>query len=118
MIRLEDLNEAIAECNGERNPNANTCIKLAAFYTLKDHLFGTEDKKSMEEPDAINTGYSFAAPEAMEGKEPTIIYDGKSEFAEAIYGKKQEDVFPVLEEMMDTLRVIFPKLYNAVMRKL
>ena len=117
MIRLEDLNEAIAECNGERNPNANTCIKLAAFYTLKEHLFGAEDKRR-EEPDAINTGYSFAAPEPVTEKEPTIIYDGKSEFAEAIYGKKQDDVFPVLEEMMDTLRVIFPKLYNTVMRKL
>lgn len=117
MIRLEDLNEAIAECNGERNPNANTCIKLAAFYTLKEHLLGEEDKHR-EEPDAANTGYSFAAPDPTEGKELTIIYDGKSEFAEAIYGKKQEDVFPVLEEMMDTLRVIFPKLYNAVMRKL
>jgi hypothetical protein len=29
MIRLDDLREAIAECEGEREPKADTCIKLA-----------------------------------------------------------------------------------------
>ena len=38
MITEKDLLEAIAECQGERNPNANTCIKLAAYYTILDHL--------------------------------------------------------------------------------
>ena len=40
MIREEDLQEAIAECQGQRNPNANTAIKLAAFYTIRRELFG------------------------------------------------------------------------------
>ncbi len=39
MITEHDLQEAIAECQGKRNPDANTCIKLAAFYTIKEHLF-------------------------------------------------------------------------------
>jgi hypothetical protein len=40
MITEKDLKEAIAECEGERNPNANTCIKLAAFYTILDNMYG------------------------------------------------------------------------------
>lgn len=40
MIKLEDLEEAIAECQGQRNPNADTCIKLAAFYTIKRKCLG------------------------------------------------------------------------------
>ena len=44
MITEKDLQEAIAECQGERNPNANTCIKLAAFYTIRNELFGNSDK--------------------------------------------------------------------------
>ena len=34
MITEQDLLEAIAECQGQRNPNANTCIKLAAYYII------------------------------------------------------------------------------------
>ena len=43
MITKHDLQEAIAECEGQRNPTANTCIKLAAFYTIKQHLFPDEE---------------------------------------------------------------------------
>ena len=39
MITENDLQEAIAECEGVRNPTANTCLKLAAFYTIKDKLY-------------------------------------------------------------------------------
>ena len=46
MITEKDLQEAIAECIGQRNPNANTAIKLAAFYTIKRELYG-EDKDAV-----------------------------------------------------------------------
>ena len=36
MITERDLIEAIAECEGERDPTAYTCLKLAAFYYLRD----------------------------------------------------------------------------------
>ena len=45
MITERDLQEAIAECNGERNPNANTCIKLAAFLTIQKEMFGKPEEK-------------------------------------------------------------------------
>ena len=32
VIREDDVREAIAEMQGQKNPNANTCIKLAAYY--------------------------------------------------------------------------------------
>ena len=44
MITEKDLQEAIAECEGQRNPNANTCVKLAAFYIIKDHLFPQQEE--------------------------------------------------------------------------
>jgi hypothetical protein len=40
VIRIEDLDTAIAECQGRRNPDAKTCIMLAAFYTIKREMFG------------------------------------------------------------------------------
>ena len=54
MITEQDLLSAIAECQGERNPNANTCIKLAAYYTILDNI--RPPKETAEQPHA----YSFA----------------------------------------------------------
>ena len=110
MITEQDLQAAIAECQGKRNPDASTCIKLAAFYTIKEHLFP-------ESPEKMGQGkqeqYSYApAPEA------TVQIDSESEFADRIDGRKQRDVWPVMDELMDTLHVIQPRLYDAVMEKL
>ena len=102
MITEHDLQEAIAECEGDRHPNANTCIKLAAFYTIREHLFPTEPPT-----------YSYAA-----GPSVGISYDGESEFAQRINGMEPGDVWPVIDELMDTLKVMMPRLYNGVMMKL
>ena len=107
MITRQDLEQAIAECQGDRNPNANTCIKLAAFLTIKRELF-EEEKKDDQLPD-----YSFApAPEEI------IIADSDSEFARTIDGRPQREVIPVIDELMGTLQIIQPRLYNAVMNRL
>ena len=45
MIKEEDLQEAIAECQGVRNPNANTCLKLASYYTILDHTKEEEERR-------------------------------------------------------------------------
>lgn len=113
MITETDLKAAIAECQGKRNPDANTCIKLAAFYTIQREMFG-EEKQA--EP---TQSYSYAsAPENASAPESLIEYDGESEFAKSIDGRKQDEVLPILEELMQTLQVIQPRLYNAVMNKL
>ena len=57
MITEKDLQEAIAECEGQRNPNANTCIKLAAFYTIRQHMFGE---------DQISEAHSFASQPSIQ----------------------------------------------------
>lgn len=109
MITHEDLQEAIAECQGQRNPNANTCIKLAAFYTIRRELFG-EGKEA-----GPLSGYSFLPDQAAE---PLIVNDGDSDFARMINGRKQADIWPFMDEMMDTIHAIHPRLYNAVMDRL
>ena len=108
MITEADLKQAIAECQAERNPNAHTAVKMAAFYTLLDHL-------DPERPEQIVPAYSFAA-----GPEPdnTIIYDSGTEFAQVIDGKQPHDVWPIIDELMEVLRNLHPRLYNAVLRKI
>lgn len=105
MIRIEDLDSAIAECQGKRNPDAKTCIMLAAFYTIKREMFG-------EEKEAEHYSY---APAPIRN---TIEIDSGSEFAQAVNGLNPDDVFPVMDELMDALRILQPRLYDAVIAKL
>ena len=109
MITKQDLLEAIAECQGTRSPNANTAIKLAAFYTILDHL-----EESTHEPQTESRN-SFAGYSLADGN---IHYDGDSEFARLIDGKPQADVCAVMDELMTTIQVMNERLYNGVMRKL
>lgn len=112
MIHRQDLLEAIAECQGTRSPNANTAIKLAAFYTILDHMEETQNTNYKAEAQPI-VRYSYAEP-----PESVVQYDGDSEFARTISGKQQSDVWPVMDELMLTIQAMNERLYNGVMRKL
>ena len=106
MIREDELLEAIAECQGQRNPNANTCIKLASFYTILDHM----NRETVEQnPQPM---YSFANE-----TENTITYQSGTEFADAVYGRDVDEIMSIVDELMSTLSVINPPLYRSVMRR-
>lgn len=105
MITEQDLQAAIAECEGQRNPNANTCIKLAAFYTIRDHLFPQEQDHIAEIGKMVYSGASEQE------------YEGKSEFAQAVKGWSVADLMPVVDELMTALSVLNPRLYQSVMRR-
>lgn len=110
MIRIEDLQEAIAECEGVRNPNANTCIKLASFYTILNQM-----QKKESEPMQLPM-YSFSN-EPREVLSP-IRYESDTEFGQAVRGKEPEEVMEVMDELMSTLQVMIPRLYDGVLIKL
>lgn len=108
MITEQDLKEAIAECEGTPNPNANTCIKLAAFYTILNQMKGTETDSS---PIYRTPQYSMAT-------ETPVIKYSDSEFSQITEEKGIDVIFPVIDELMDALMVINPKLYDSVIRKM
>lgn len=103
MITKKDLEAAIAECQGKRNPDSKTCIMLAAFYTIRREMFGDDLPE-----------YSFA-PAPIRNM---IEIDSDSEFARAVNGREQNEILPIINELMETLNIIQPRLYNAVMDKL
>lgn len=112
MITERDLLDAIAECQEQRNPTASTCIKLAAFYTIRREMYG-EEKDAVQLP----SGYSLSpAPDPI--TETKIINSGETEFAKAINGREQAEIWPLMDEMMDTIQAIHPRLYRAVMERL
>jgi len=94
MITEQDLQEAIAECQGERNPNANTCIKLASFYTIRNEMYGPQKVRQY-------SGYS-----------------NDTEFMRVIDRVGIDRAMPVLDELMETLQILNPRLYASAIRKL
>ena len=94
LITRKDLLEAIEKCQGQKNPNANTCIKLAAYYTILDHT--PED----------DPGYSYASKPS------------NSEFMSIIKNKNVDEVIATMDDVMEELQTIAPKLYYETMERL
>lgn len=100
MITEKDLQAAIAECQGERNPDARTCIKLAAFYTIKREMY----------PDQVEM-----SPQSFD---PPPILNSGTEFAELANGRDVSELLQIMDELMQTIHILHPRLYDSVMRKL
>ena len=109
MITEQALQEAIAECQGQRNPNRDTCMMLAAFYTIQDHLY-PNSRLSDSSP------HSYAPPPEKPVEE--VTYQGDSEFSRAIRGMDVNTVLEVMDEAMDAMKVMLPRLYDGILRKL
>ena len=101
MITMKDLEEAIAECQGQRNPTANTCIKLAAYLTIKQALYGISEEPS----------YSYAS-------EPVKRYESDTEFSKIAGSIGYEDMMAIIDELMEVLKATQPRLYAGVIRKM
>lgn len=111
MITEQDLRAAIAECEGERNPNANTCIMLAAFYTIYEHMYGVRDSEPAPAPTLPQMSFSAGS------NSDTIPY-GNSEFAKLVQEKGITAAWGAVEELVDTVATIVPRLYDGFMRRL
>ena len=108
MINEKELYEAIAECQGTRNPNANTCIKLASFYTILDHIKEKEEQPVRALP--MPPQYSYDPPQEEH-------YTSRSDFGQAVSDKDPLEVLRVIDELMETLRIMQPRLYAAFIRQ-
>lgn len=83
--------------------------KLANLYTIRNQMRQSEQPQQSPmqaysfsvDPDTINTGRY-----------------GDSEFLREIEGRDKEDVFHIMDDLMDTLQVANPRVYNGVMRKI
>lgn len=115
MITLHDLDEAIAECLGKRNPNADDCKKLAAFYVIKDHLYGNSEQLPVNPQQ-----YAYDAPDAnLQWREfEDFGYQSDTEFAKIASNTDKNTLMSVMDELMTVLEATNPRLYRGVLNKL
>ena len=97
MISLEQLDGEIAALE-EKDPTYVTMEKLAALYTVRDHMV-------LEKNNPVTVTLD------------TVPSFGESDFARLVAGKEIQTVLSTIDELMTTLQVVQPRLYNSVMDK-
>ena len=96
MLSRRELESAIKTCE-EGNNSYQNCEKLATLYTIYDHL--------------------YTEPVNVTNEEETVGDYGVSDFLMAIRGRKADKMWSIMDEMMSTIHVTNPRLYDGVMRK-
>ena len=86
--------------------------KLANLYTIRSQMDRTEPMAGIEPP-SYDKNYS-SAPAVCD----SIKKYGSSEFLNAIEGQDSEIVWSIMDELMDTLKVVNRRAYDGVMRKI
>ena len=82
--------------------------KLADLYTIRNQM------DCQEKPSYKNL-YS-AAPAKEMVSEPKVY--GNSDFLRAVSEKSSAETWAIMDDLMDTLHVVNPRVYDGVMRKI
>lgn len=104
---LKEIEWAISELEKEES-SFPVYAKLANLYTVRNELLGLTASQPQ-----IATYSESAGP-----VEKRLDQYGDSDFLQAVSGKDPASAWLVMDELMDTLRVVNPRAYESVMRKL
>jgi hypothetical protein len=111
LITEKDIDEMIAKYQGKKDITSDECVKLSAFYILKNALY-PEVANDINVLNKSVPQYSYAtAPE-----QPT--YDSGTEFSNAIQGMDINDILYVFDDLMKATYVYNQPLYKATLRNL
>lgn len=107
MLDAKEIAAAIAQLEYLESSYSNYA-KLADLYIIRDKMEGTE------RPLAYEQSYSAAPAVAAAG----VSVTGDSDFLRAVSGKDQQSAWDVMDELMDSLKVVNARLYDSTLRKI
>lgn len=105
---LKEIEWAIQELQQEESSKANY-IFMASLLRCRDEFLGKAEQPQI-------ASYSQDAGQVYEPA--TLGLYGDSEFLRAVYGKDPESAWEIVDDLMDTLRAVNPRVYDSVMRKM
>lgn len=100
MISLEDVEKAIEE-HEQMEASFQTCERLAWLYIVRENL---RKKIDADEDDSLASKCDIDA--------------AKSEFGKLIRTKNTERVMAVIDELMQTIQVVNPRLYAGTIQRI
>ncbi len=114
MLDEAEIRKEIAKLEYEPSSYLNYG-KLATLYIILDRMHRGETPPESKIPEL----YAYAAPPASVADDPPTVGEyGDSDFLIAVAGKRPEKVWPIIDELMDTLAIVNEKVYNSVMRRI
>ena len=114
MITEKEVEQAIQECM--RDPiTGNKRAVLADLIIIQDYLFG-EPTRAQEVPQMPMPMQSYSAP-PMEQVEIYVETNGDSEFLKAVYGRKAERVWKLMDELVEAVKILHPRMYTTFIDK-
>ena len=114
MITEREVAQAIEECM--REPvTGNKRAVLADLIIIQDYLFG-EPTRAQEVPQMPMPMQSYSAP-PMEQVEIYVETNGDSEFLKAVDGRKAERVWPLINELVEAVKILHPRMYTTFIDK-
>ncbi len=84
------------------------CVTLSALYSIRDKMLGSG------QDDHQISAYSETSKPVVD---PLGQY-GDSEFLRSVKGKDPVEAWSIMDELMETLKVVNQRVYDSVMRKL
>ena len=113
MITEKEIEQAIKECL--REPvTGNKRAVLADLIIIQDYLFG-ETTQAQEAPQP-HPMQSYSAP-PMEQVENYIQTNGDSEFLKAVDGRKADKVWKLMDELVEAVKILHPRMYTTFIDK-
>lgn len=111
MIDLREINETIDQLR-RKGDTIQAAEQLALLYITRDYIQreerGREERSELQKMSA----YSQAAAPDM------IVVEPKSEFLSACNGAPMGEVFAILDAHMETIQVLYPKEYEAIVARI
>ena len=113
MITEKEVAQAIEECLLEP-VTGNKRAVLADLIIIQDYLFG-EPARAQEVQQPIPM-QSYSAP-PIEQVETYIGTNGDSEFLKAVDGKKADRVWKLMDELLEAVKILHPRMYTTFIDK-
>lgn len=115
MITEKEVAQAIDECMREPVTGTKRAV-LADLIIIQDYLFG-EPTRETEPSQMPYTMQSYSAP-PMEQVENYIQANGDSEFLKAVDGRKSERVWKLMDELVEAVKILHPRMYSTFIDKI
>ena len=113
MITEKEIEQAIKECL--REPvTGNKRAVLADLIIIQDYLFG--EPMQAQEPTQPMPMQSYSAP-PIEQVETYIETNGDSEFLKAVDGREADKVWNLIDELVEAVKILHPRMYTTFIDK-
>ena len=114
MITEKEIEQAIKECL--REPvTGNKRSVLADLIIIQDYIFG-EPILAQEVQQTPMPMQSYSAP-PVEHVEKYIETSGDSEFLKAVDGRKADKVWKLVDELVEAVKILHPRMYTTFIDK-